>query len=142
MTNRRRYQDRSVVLPSRRTALKSAALLAAGAAFLDPPDAQGQSGASAAVGERLLGANQDANRRILIRGGSILSVDQEIGNLAKGDLLIEGTRIAQIGPDLSAAAGNAIVVDATGGVLIPGFVDPHLHAWQGQLSRNHAAADH
>lgn len=134
MTIRKRHQDRSVGLPSRRTALKSAALLAAGAAFLDPPSARGQSGASAVVGERLLGANQDADRRILIRGASILSVDQEIGNLPTGDLLIEGTRIAQIGPDLSAAAGNAIVVDATGGVLIPGFVDPHIHAWQGQLS--------
>jgi cytosine/adenosine deaminase-related metal-dependent hydrolase len=129
-----RKKEQSAALPSRRTLLKSAALLGAGAAFLDPAEVQGQSDATAALGERLLRANRDANRRILIRGGSILSVDRGVGNLATGDLLIEGTRIAQVGPDLSAAARNAIVVDATGGVLIPGFVDPHLHAWQGQLS--------
>src|SRR5689334_22336727 len=39
----------------------------------------------------------DPNRRILLKGGTILSMDPKIGNLAKGDVLIQGKKIATIG---------------------------------------------
>jgi hypothetical protein len=54
--------------------------------------------------------------RILIRGGTIISMDVGVGDFAAGDILIEGKRISAIGPDLSGAGqgGNAIVVHAAG----------------------------
>src|ERR1019366_1006850 len=34
-----------------------------------------------------------------------------------------------------AAAGEAVVIDAAGTIAVPGFVDTHVHAWEGQLRR-------
>lgn len=44
-------------------------------------------------------------------------------------LLLDGDRIAAVGPesDLRAGAGDAQIVDAEGGVVTPGFVDAHTH---------------
>lgn len=45
------------------------------------------------------------------------------------DILVEGTRIAALGPDLGARAGvGATVIDATGRMAIPGFVNAHYHS--------------
>ena len=67
-------------------------------------------------------------RRYLIRGGSIMSMDPQVGNLVRGDVLVEGKRILAIGPNLS--AGGADVIDARGRIVMPGFIDTHHHqAW-------------
>jgi len=47
-------------------------------------------------------------------------------------VLIEGTKIAAVGPDL-AAAGGAEVIDASNMIVMPGFVDTHRHIWEGLL---------
>ena len=82
-------------------------------------------------------ADDRPDRRILIRGAAIVSMDDAVGDLARGDLLIEGTRIAAVGADLSAAAsdGQALVIDAEGMIAIPGLQDTHRHSWQTQLRR-------
>ena len=58
-----------------------------------------------------------------------------VGDFARGDILIEGKKIAAVGADLGApsANGNAIVIEAADRVIIPGMVDCHRHAWEGQL---------
>jgi cytosine/adenosine deaminase-related metal-dependent hydrolase len=66
--------------------------------------------------------------RILITGAYVLSQDPEVGELAGGDVLIEGDRIAQVGKNLSAE--SAKVIDATGDIVIPGFIDTHRHTWE------------
>jgi N-acyl-D-aspartate/D-glutamate deacylase len=50
-------------------------------------------------------------------------------------VLIEGTKIAAVGPDLSAAnaADGAEVIDASNMIVMPGFVDTHRHIWEGLL---------
>jgi imidazolonepropionase-like amidohydrolase len=63
--------------------------------------------------------------RKLIRNGLVLSLDPAIGDVVGGDVLIEGDRIVAIGPGL--AAEGAEVVDATGMIVMPGFVDTHRH---------------
>jgi cytosine/adenosine deaminase-related metal-dependent hydrolase len=75
--------------------------------------------------------------RVLIQGATILSMDPGVGDLARGDILIDGASIAAIGPDLGAAAadGQAVVVDATDQIAIPGLVDAHRHCWQSQFRR-------
>ncbi|MER8187758.1 amidohydrolase family protein [Kitasatospora sp. NPDC094015] len=79
----------------------------------------------------------DPDRRILFTGATVLTMDPALGTLDRGDLLVRGSTIAAVGHDLRAAgaADGAIVVDATGTILTPGFVDTHRHAWQGQLRR-------
>ncbi|MFI9645474.1 amidohydrolase family protein [Streptomyces sp. NPDC052040] len=87
---------------------------------------------SAAVLEELRRRTAD-RRRILFTGATIVTMDPGIGVIARGDLLVEGDTIAAVGPGLG--AGDAVVVDATGTILAPGFVDTHRHAWEAQLRR-------
>ncbi len=69
--------------------------------------------------------------RKLITGGTVLSLDSQIGDVAGGDVLVEGDRIVQVGQRL--AVDGAEVIDATGKIVIPGFVDTHRHIWEGLL---------
>ena len=69
--------------------------------------------------------------RKLIKGGTVLSLDDDVGDLTPGDVLIEGDRILAVGPDL--ANGEVEVVDASGMIVMPGFVDSHRHIWEGLL---------
>jgi 5-methylthioadenosine/S-adenosylhomocysteine deaminase len=66
--------------------------------------------------------------RILIKNAIVLSQDPAIGELPEADVLVDGDRIAEVGPNLS--ADGADVIDATGDIVIPGFVDTHRHTWE------------
>ena len=74
---------------SRRSALKAGAALAAGTAAAD-----GFSGTALADDVRRFDGQQsiDPKSRILLKGGTIVSMDAKVGDLVKGDLLIEGTQ--------------------------------------------------
>jgi cytosine/adenosine deaminase-related metal-dependent hydrolase len=69
--------------------------------------------------------------KTLIRGGNVLSMDAKVGDLAAGDVLIDGDRILAVGRDLS--NGDVEVIDASGMIVMPGFVDTHRHIWEGLL---------
>ena len=69
--------------------------------------------------------------RTLIQGGTVLTLDPRIGDHSPGDVLIEGDRIVEVGPRLS--VGDGQVIDATGTIVMPGFVDTHRHIWEGPL---------
>jgi 5-methylthioadenosine/S-adenosylhomocysteine deaminase len=75
----------------------------------------------------------DSSKRVLIRNGTIVSMDPEVGDFVNGDILIEGERIIAIGTGLP--AGDADIIDATDMIVMPGLVDSHRHAWEGQLRR-------
>jgi len=77
-------------------------------------------------------AKRDPNRRILLKGGTVVSMDSKVGDLVKGDVLIQGRKIAAVGPNLQASGE---VIDASNTILIPGFVDCHRHSWEGVLRR-------
>jgi 5-methylthioadenosine/S-adenosylhomocysteine deaminase len=70
--------------------------------------------------------------RILLKGGAVITLDPALGDFDVGDVLIDGSRIAAVGPDLEAGSGVAIV-DASRMIVMPGFVDTHRHMWQGAL---------
>jgi len=70
-------------------------------------------------------------RRLLIRGGAVMSMDDKVGNFAKADVLIEGKKILAVGPNLS--GGGAAVIDAEGRIVMPGFVDTHHHLFETAL---------
>jgi cytosine/adenosine deaminase-related metal-dependent hydrolase/ribose/xylose/arabinose/galactoside ABC-type transport system permease subunit len=69
--------------------------------------------------------------RKVIRGGTILTMDASIGELTAGDILIDGDRIVEIRPSIS--VNEAAAIDATGMIVMPGFVDSHRHIWEGLL---------
>jgi 5-methylthioadenosine/S-adenosylhomocysteine deaminase len=68
--------------------------------------------------------------RILLKGGCVLSLDSQVGDFDTADVLIEGSRIAAVGPNLSA---TATIIDASNTIVMPGFIDTHRHMWQGAL---------
>lgn len=75
-----------------------------------------------------------ASSKTLIRGAAlILTMDTavgtgELGVIENADILLDGDKIAKIGKNLQER--DAQVVDATGKIVMPGFVDVHNHLWQ------------
>ena len=65
---------------------------------------------------------------LLIRGG--LVIDGTGGPERRADVRISGDRIVQIDSSLPPRAGER-VIDATGKVVAPGFIDTHSHADRG-----------
>jgi 5-methylthioadenosine/S-adenosylhomocysteine deaminase len=99
-----------------------------------PPLAYHQQDATslALLRDRLRQAGPDS--RVLLRGATVVTMDAGIGDLAAGDLLIQGSRIEAVSPDLRATAGpGTIIVDLKGMILMPGMVDGHRHCWQNQF---------
>jgi 5-methylthioadenosine/S-adenosylhomocysteine deaminase len=91
---------------------------------------------SAAAGAALAGCATAAppggapGQRVLIKNGVVLTMDPKLGDFDRADVLIEGAKIAAVGPNLTATATE---IDASGMIVMPGFVDTHRHIWQGQL---------
>ncbi|MEU2282975.1 amidohydrolase family protein [Streptomyces sp. NPDC013178] len=83
-------------------------------------------------------------RAVLLRGAAVLTMDPAIGDFGRADVLIRGSHIVDIGPDLSYALADpsVIAVDLSGHVLVPGFQDTHRHCWQNQLRRLIPDCDH
>ena len=114
---------------SRRGFLKGGAGLVAGAAAaqLLPVRVQAQQPANnSGTLQQLMNPN---GRAILIKGGTILSMDQKVGDFEKGDVLIQGKKIVSVGPNLEAPK-SAIVVDGSNRIVMPGFIDTHHHQYE------------
>lgn len=91
------------------------------------------------------GAAQDAaplhsakyQKRTLIRGADVLTMDPTLGEQLATDVLFEDGKVIAIGKGL--LAEDAEVIDATGMILMPGMVDGHRHVWEfidlGRLSK-------
>src|SRR6195256_6158770 len=61
---------------------------------------------------------------LLIRNGEIVTV----GSRVQADIYVENETIARIGKDIEAPP-NAEIIDATGKLVFPGFIDPHVHIY-------------
>src|SRR6266852_2800792 len=71
------------------------------------------------------------DRRYIIRGGHVMSMDPKVGDFAQADVLVEGKKIVAVGPNLQ--AHTATVIDARGRIVMPGFVDTHHHQFETAL---------
>lgn len=69
---------------------------------------------------------------MLIKGGTVLTMDPVLGDVPQGDVRIEGGRIVAVGAGLPMQAGDE-VIDADGMLVLPGLIDTHTHMWQGPL---------
>ena len=72
----------------------------------------------------------------LIRAGWVVTMDPGLGVLRNGGVLIEGDRIAKVGPNLACPPATE-VMDAPGAIVIPGLVNAHHHTWQTIAKRGH-----
>jgi len=67
-------------------------------------------------------------RRYIIRGGHVMSMDPNVGDFEKADVLVIGKKIRAVRPNIHAS--DAAEIDARGKIVMPGFVDTHHHqAW-------------
>jgi 5-methylthioadenosine/S-adenosylhomocysteine deaminase len=75
--------------------------------------------------------------RILIKGGTVVTVDPALGDLfPAGDVLVEDGAIAEVAERIDGV--DAEVIDASECIVLPGLVDTHRHTWQA-LFRNVAS---
>ena len=70
-----------------------------------------------------------AGRPVVLRGGTVLPMDERRSVLADTDVLVVGSRIEAVGPRLD-APDDALEIDASGGIVMPGMIDTHRHMWQ------------
>jgi dihydropyrimidinase len=59
---------------------------------------------------------------LFIKGGEIITADARY----RGDIFVEDEVITRIGEDIPVPSGTEII-DATGKLVFPGFIDPHVH---------------
>ncbi|GAA0724846.1 cytosine/adenosine deaminase-related metal-dependent hydrolase [Halorubrum trapanicum] len=67
----------------------------------------------------------------IVRNGTVVSLDPDVGEFDEADVLIEDGEIIEVGTGLSAS--NAEEIDAAGKIVVPGFVDSHIHLAQTQV---------
>src|SRR5580693_5382590 len=117
---------------SRRGFLKGSVGVVAGVAAAQwlPGRAEAQQSAGSAVTlENLRNAN---GRSILLKDGIVLSMDSQVGDFEKADVLIQGKKIVAVGPNVAAPA-HALMVNAAGMIVMPGFIDTHHHQFETPL---------
>jgi cytosine/adenosine deaminase-related metal-dependent hydrolase len=73
--------------------------------------------------------DNNSHSAIVLRHGTVLTMDGAHRVLTDADVLVAGDRIVAVGSDLDAPEG-AREIDATGGVVMPGMIDTHRHLWQ------------
>ena len=66
--------------------------------------------------------------RTLIKNACILSMEPGIGDLPRGEVLVEGDRIAEVASRVTTQADR--VIDAEGAIVLPGLINAHIHTWE------------
>ncbi len=66
---------------------------------------------------------------VVLRGGTVLTMDDAHTVLPGADVLVVGDRIAEVGVALQVPDGTR-EIDASGGIVMPGMIDTHRHMWQ------------
>src|SRR5438874_7949816 len=121
-----RQMRRDAARASRRGLMGAGAGLLAGAS-VQLLAGQAVAAVTTATLDQLKRAERDPNHRILLKGGTVLSLDPGVGDFETGDVLIGGKKILAVGRNLNAAAS---VLDASGMSVMPGFVDTHHQQYE------------
>ena len=65
---------------------------------------------------------------ILIKNGILLTLDPQLMVIENGYIAIKGDTIAHIGSDMNPSMSASKIIDANGGIILPGLVNGHTHA--------------
>src|SRR5258708_22892472 len=68
-------------------------------------------------------------RPLVFRNATVLTMDEGHHVYRGADVLVSGERIAAVGHALEVPA-DAVEIDATGGIVMPGMIDTHRHIWE------------
>ncbi|TSJ34885.1 amidohydrolase family protein, partial [Mucilaginibacter corticis] len=71
------------------------------------------------------------NKKILIKGGTIITQDEKQQIFQQTDLLITGDKITAIGKNMD--VDDAETIDASKMIVMPGLIDTHRHVWESIL---------
>ncbi|MBV8834943.1 MAG: amidohydrolase family protein, partial [Alphaproteobacteria bacterium] len=66
--------------------------------------------------------------KTLIRNARVLTLDAQDREYPRADILIEGARIAALGPGPLPGTEGASVIDAAGKLAMPGLINGHFHS--------------
>ncbi|TRZ69369.1 MAG: cytosine deaminase [Rhodocyclaceae bacterium] len=66
--------------------------------------------------------------RKLIRGATLVTMDDALGDFGEADVSIDGDLITAVGRDLPQA--GAEIIEGLGRIVIPGLINAHMHTWQ------------
>jgi cytosine/adenosine deaminase-related metal-dependent hydrolase len=84
--------------------------------------------------------------QFLIKAGLVLTMDDQLGTLPTGDVLVEGSRIIEVASEITPVPGwRGEVIDAAGMLVTPGLIDNHRHMWQSLIrgaSANHTFGEY
>jgi 5-methylthioadenosine/S-adenosylhomocysteine deaminase len=67
--------------------------------------------------------------RLLIRGGTVLTMNDD-WDVVTGDVAVEDGRIVSVGGAAADPAPGTTIIDAAGSLVMPGFVQTHVHLCQ------------
>ena len=83
--------------------------------------------------------NMNDSPSILLKNGSLIVHDDNDNVVIKynSDILIEEGIISRIGKGIEAKEG-VLVIECSGKIISPGFIDTHHHVWQMQLKGRHS----
>ncbi|MFJ4775989.1 amidohydrolase family protein [Streptomyces sp. NPDC088762] len=117
--------------PSRRGVLTGLGMAAAA------PFVLGAGPARPPAAARTTPAGQTARTTVLRNAALVLTMDPALGDgplgtVANADVLMRDGAVAAVGRRLQVPPG-AQAVDATGKLVMPGFVDVHTHLWQSSM---------
>ncbi|PTL37480.1 amidohydrolase family protein [Alkalicoccus saliphilus] len=67
-------------------------------------------------------------QKTLLKGGTVLSMDRNVGDFKQADVLFEGDEILEVKPEIEDHGYE--IIDAQDMIVLPGFVDSHRHTWE------------
>ncbi len=85
--------------------------------------------------------------RIIIENVAVLSLDETIGELDSATITIDGGCITSIEPTAESPGtapthrGGDEVINGSGLLALPGFIDTHRHTWQSAIKHSYAELD-
>ncbi|HEX6056635.1 MAG TPA: hypothetical protein VFY98_12550, partial [Intrasporangium sp.] len=82
-----------------------------------------------AQGPSVTSSDFESGRPLVLRGGTVLTMDAGKTVLTGGDVLVVGSQIEAVGQNLDVPEGT-IEIDARDGIVMPGMIDTHRHMWQ------------
>ena len=74
----------------------------------------------------------EPGRPVVLRGGTVLTMNDDHEVLHDADVLVVGDKIAAVGAGLD-APDAAYEIEASNGIVMPGMIDTHRHMWQTAL---------